>query len=739
MNTSTPRTKSQPSTNQTSSYAEADRLRFVEHIDVNACQYVASRTFDEFKVEFCTGDWKELDGEVIASDVRAYQRQVQAFCRKMVGQEGKNPTMYKYGKNRSSGRIYTEQFGVQRLSKPLRDMLVPTQLVDYDMVNCHPTLLLHLAKCHELPCHYLQEYVSDREATLAKADCTKKSVLVMVNKDYNRPSDNAWVIGFIAELKALKDGLFEQCKNKYPQTNPKNPISSCINKFLCDFENKILQMVVQKHLSEDDVCVPMFDGFMCEQAIDVAELNAATADMGVTWKVKDWEKATVPAEFEEVLKQKYGVVKKQFEADHFLVRKPTLYVRDGEFKTKQDFETSAMEYQYYDDKGKLKDLFPAWIRDKTKRAYDGMVCTPYNPKEQDPTPDNILNVAVPFKFSYIPKATRRDDALADFNYILEHTCCSEKTKVFMRNFFAHLLQYPNENPQVAPIIKGHLGGVGKDSIIKLFAALIGNFWVTSTDDMERVFSKFNSLLDHKLLVQLNEAEGSQGSKFIGKIKGHVTQTLNVIKEEHIKPRPQKNNARFVGNSNNLNPFPYDRRLCLIQTLVHKLIPKEWWAEFYADKLTDQHYLDSLGSDLLDIDLTQVNLMEPPDTTASLTKKSQKVLPIHTVLQKLADGEYDTTTHVRDLPKQEGCIGFTKTWLVEQVMSHCSDAPQKAAITKMVESWAVEYPQVVNLLGRPWVNGKQLRLITMDKDKMVSALKNSSRYVAKEDKEGYAFQ
>ena len=160
---------SKPSTNQTSNYADTDRLRFVEHIDVEACQYVASRTFDEFKDEFCTGDWKECNGEVIASDVRSYQRQVQAFCRKMAEQEGKNPTMYKYGKNRSSGRIYTEQFGVQRLSKPLRDMLVPIQLIDYDMVNCHPTLLLHLAKCYKFPCHYLQEYVSDREATLAKA------------------------------------------------------------------------------------------------------------------------------------------------------------------------------------------------------------------------------------------------------------------------------------------------------------------------------------------------------------------------------------------------------------------------------------------------------------------------------------------------------------------------------------------------------------------------------------------
>ena len=56
--------------NQTFEYAENDRLAFTELIDVKACKYVASRTFEQFKSEFCTGEWKTSEGEQIAQNVR---------------------------------------------------------------------------------------------------------------------------------------------------------------------------------------------------------------------------------------------------------------------------------------------------------------------------------------------------------------------------------------------------------------------------------------------------------------------------------------------------------------------------------------------------------------------------------------------------------------------------------------------------------------------------------------------
>jgi hypothetical protein len=276
-------------------------------------------------------------------------------------------------------------------------------------------------------------------------------------------------------------------------------------------------------------------------------------------------------------------------------------------------------------------------------------------------------------------------------------------------------------------------------VIKTATALVGDFYVTSTDDMERVFGHFNSLLDKKLIVQLNEAEGSQGSKFISKIKGHVTQDVNHIKEEHIKPRAQKNNVRFIVNSNNLNPIPEDRRTPIIQTRVDILISKEWWADYYTNKLTSQHFLNSLGSDLMDVDLSKVNIMCPPETAANKTKKMQKITPAHRLFQKLAEGVYDSSPGVHELVKLDDTIGIRKTWLVEELMKHSNEHYQhKEQAKKLVESWASEYPEVIDLHGKHYVNGTQMRLVTMRRQAMVNSLKNSDRYVPKDEEEDFQF-
>ena len=725
-------------------HVDTDRLKFSETIDVEACKYMLSLTAEQFKKDYCTGEWKECDGEKIASDVRVYRSEVQKFCNRMISKDGEHKPVYKYGKNRSSGRVYTEEFGIQRLSKPLRDLLVPEKLIDYDMVNCHPTLLLHLAKSYGLSHHYLEEYVTNRDAILDKSNNTKKSILVFMNLDKVRRTGNPWTDAFVGELKIIKSELYERVQKNYPSTNKKNPVSSCVNKLLCDQENKLLQTAIQHFLKEDDVCAPMFDGFMCTKDIHVDDLNKLSVDMGVTWKVKDWTKIAIPEDFDRKGAMSYESIKRQFEETHSVVKSPALWVVDGEFRTKQEFEFSALEYQYVDKMGKTKDLFPEWARDKNKKKYDTVVCTPYNPRQQDPTPDNVLNVASPFAFKYIEKEERNPTALADFKHILAHICCSEDTQVYMLNFFAQLLQFPGFNPMVAPLIKGHHGGVGKDSVFKTMKALLGIFWVASVDDMETVFGKFNSMLDHKLLVQLNEAEGGQGAKFINKIKGHVTADDNLIKEEHIKVRAQTNLVRYFVNSNNLNPIPYDRRLCIIQTLVHKLISREWWSDYYKNKLPDQHFLDSLGSELLDIDLTGFDITTPPETAGSRVKKSQKTLHVHVVFQKIAEGKSGAAGEVVKLTEPEGWVGFNKSWLVQQVantfMTAGDKPPTQKALYNMVDSWGLEYPQVLDIEPkRRYVEGVQRRLVAMDPIAMVKALKNDGRYTSPVEDVGYEFK
>ena len=55
--------------------------------------------------------------------------------------------------------------GMQSLYKPFRAAIArASQLTDWDIKNCHPTLLLQLCEHLGVPCNMLKKYVSDRDS-----------------------------------------------------------------------------------------------------------------------------------------------------------------------------------------------------------------------------------------------------------------------------------------------------------------------------------------------------------------------------------------------------------------------------------------------------------------------------------------------------------------------------------------------------------------------------------------------
>ena len=54
---------------------------------------------------------------------------------------------------------------MQPLYKPFRAAIARTlQLTDWDIRNCHPTLLLQLCEHLDVPCKMLKKYVADRDS-----------------------------------------------------------------------------------------------------------------------------------------------------------------------------------------------------------------------------------------------------------------------------------------------------------------------------------------------------------------------------------------------------------------------------------------------------------------------------------------------------------------------------------------------------------------------------------------------
>ena len=705
---------------------------YTETVDVDACKYIRSLSLTEFKSKFCTGGWKQEHGELNYTRVETYFSEVKKYCTMMINNDGESEVTYKFGKNRSDGRQYSEVFSIQRLSKPLRDIMLTEDYVDYDMKNAHPSIFLILAKKFEQPCHYLDEYVSNREAILDKTGLTKKDILVIINSDYTRPHKHVWVNAFVTEMKALKKHLYNNCS--YTQTNSKNPISSACTKQTCVIENENLMKAVMK----DTEAVLVFDGFLTKIPIDINQLNK-NAIPGIEWSVKPWTKTPIP-EYNDCPALTYIDTKTSFEEKCFIIEEPLMFNMNGKFIPEKDFKTRSRVFKYETQAldGKIKSLgiYDTWIADASHRSYSSVTSAPFNPLENDPTPDNIYNEAKEFGFEYVTPEVRDTRPIDDLKYIIEHLTATSEEATYILNFIADILQNPRRNPQVLIVFKGHAEGVGKDTINKILRKLLGTGYVASVGDMNAVFGSYNQVLDSKLVLQFNECESKQGHSLWNVIKDQVTADENTIKVKYLIDKIQPNYTRLFISSNNPNPVPGGRRPMICQTRINKIISKDWFKELYSKKLVDKHYIDSLGSHLLDIDLTDADVMNPPMTAVHKNKGESTIMPVHKFYQDICEGKHNTADGIRLLPDDK--LGCKPKWLLRAYRTFHESQ------TSRIEPPAKYKADIVNLnndyIGsggimqnqKPYINGKQVRCTVIDKLALIKSLKNGNRYTEEDD-------
>ena len=724
-------------------YAPPPSRTFHETVHVQAAKFVLSLTQSAFEERFIDTEFREWQCRTKA-DARGHFNAVRALCAALVESGGAHRPSYKYGRGSKCGRIYVDGVGgVQRVSLKLRDMLVTPDMVDHDMVNAHPTILLWVYQSLGLNAQFLKEYVNDRAAILAQTGKTKRDFLTMINKDYNKAKNEPeWVGGFIRELKTNKQAIHAIIADGYATANRTNPLSSVINKFLCDIENRLLQGAIDAFglaTGDDRKVVPMYDGFMTNQPVDLAALNAHTAELGVTWKVKAWTQAAVPA-FDERKGQDYASVKARFEEHFYTVRTPHMYFAYEVERTRTQFIDLAGTYQYVpapseaSPNGLMRPtpIFLRWLGDPYHREYERYDWQPFNPLEEDPTPPEVLNEAAPMAFSYIPAAERDATALPLFTQILEHLCPEEEARTYTLQWYAHIVQRPRENPQTVIVFKGHAGGVGKDTGFLTMTKLLGAHHTYNTADMDKIFGKNNPGLDKALLVNFNEARGKDGCRHFDAVKNLATQKSNVISNKYIADKTQPNYARLAFNSNNPSPIPPERRLVVNQTRVDEILPKEWFDAYY-EKLNDPRWVNSLGSELMDVDLSGFKVGRAPTTAAKQDKLLDCIKPVHQFLQKLAEGAYDSAAEVQEADGGRLAVPFQ--WLLSEYHLYLSGRakfpPDRASAKKDLEIWTTEYGRAITLRGVPRIGGKQVRRTTIDREVLIRSLKNGGRYTEKD--------
>lgn len=721
-----------------------DTCATVHHYDPDGINYIASMQQKDFIETFLTGSkWKESfeNGDTFSGDARKYAKAILSHAKKIKKQKYKLTIKYKYGKHSTSGRLYDDGFGTQILNKELRGYFLPDTYHDYDMSNAHPTLLLWLCKELNLSCERLDEYVGDREAVLQKSKSTKQSILTMINCDKHKKSSNDWVQAFCDELTRNKDKIVAIIANDYNSTEgSKHPLSSKMNKLLCDLENRCLHAGMQAVEADDDT-VLMFDGFMTSTELgdsEIDDMNTATELFGVKWCEKSWDKGIVPASYTEQADRSYEQMKAKWEEKHFMVEEPEhvqwAECEDGpEPITRSGSVDASRKYWYNNEDGKKTKFFDTWIEDETARTYRKVAYIPHSRHFPADVPDDVYNTAKPFAFDYISKEDRNPDALPMFKTLINNLSESPEGRDYTLYYLAHMVQKPLERPEVMLFFKSH-GGTGKDTLTNTAVAIFGQDHCETIDDMGVVFDRFNSVMANKLFITMNEVDGKQGTAYIEKLKNRLTSERIHITYKNKEPYKQDNFARFWGHSNNPNPIPLDtgvvRRLHANQVPADNLLCEEFFAKYYAC-LKDKHWVNSLASELCDYDLTQFNVRRPPKSSSLTSKLQDKIQPLHKFLQDICEGKHTLDVYTT-IPKKPDCIGidvasFNRAY--KERLQELFPSGWDAFMTdkKYISNVFGNYHSIFTPKVRKSVNGVQKCVHVIDPARMIIGMKNRREY------------
>ena len=226
-------------------------MNYTEKVDARACEWLIEKLDDpEYLAHYLHEDERTFTTKTVQSTLCQLKRN-----------DGVNKVLYKKKDKLNLLRDYGS--GIQCLPTAFRG-LICRDMQDVDIKNCHPTILYNLCERHDIPCHFLQEYVNQRDAVLESGRATKMEVIRSINKKQRLKTDKPWLKAFDAEMKQIQKLLWKLPEYEAFRTlatlNKSNPEGTFMSHLATSFEVKILHCVLETPLVE--VAVLMFDGFM---------------------------------------------------------------------------------------------------------------------------------------------------------------------------------------------------------------------------------------------------------------------------------------------------------------------------------------------------------------------------------------------------------------------------------------------------------------------------------------------
>ena len=539
------------------------------------------------------------------------------------------------------GRIYGEIGAGAYLDNNYRHNLYANYYHDIDMSNCHPNLLIQVAKKKEIEMLNLQKYVDHREEYIKEViEYYGQHDIVKVRRDI-KTEIIATLYGaeiptfkcLRAELNVLTDALKEEHSTLYQivkDRNRKNTNGAFLAYLAQTYERQCLDAMDSYYLNMnrqvDDLA---YDGLMVrklnpDEIFPQELLNGAEkfifekTGFNMKLEIKPMIQTIDPSKLESKIdkqKKQYASMKKDFEKNnaYYSINNSIIHIGHNSKMQIKTIEHIREEYGHLTViiDGKKKQFVDVWRKDENRRIIHSLVYK---------MPDDLL----PGEFSlfqgfdylkYDSDEKMYEDHIRVFEDLISAQCADEvPCKDHVLKTFAHMLQYPFIKNGIVTIFASPIEGTGKDTLMLIIKNIIGNAHTAHYTNTETFWDKHNTGMEGAILVYLEEACSNLNKQNEGALKAVITSDTLMMNPKGIKPYTVPNIGRFIQTTNeadSANTKQGSRRNNLLSPCDR--LKKRDWVSFYRDYVHNKSFIRNIGDYLMSIDLTGWNPSDFPES------------------------------------------------------------------------------------------------------------------------------
>lgn len=463
--------------------------------------------------------------------------------------------------------------------------------------------------------------------------------------------------------------IVEDKKAKRDNQLSYNKKGSIVSYYLQEYECRILECIFKYMVSKNLINLDKPDCVLCADGIMIPKdkyYNGLLNEIEEQIKIKfDFDLKLITKDMDEdyidildksitnndVYKH-YEFIKDKFEETHFKLMHPISYAEINNdcilLRNKSNF-SDAYNHKYYieekikRDGGKVSfetkshKFINRWMNDANIKIYNKMDFLPKMEVEE-----GIYNTFSGFNV----ENKKIDLSGCDINFedtkIYEHIkklCNNDNDTIkYFINTLAMKVQKPNKIIGTSIILKS-IEGCGKDSFFNFFGnKILGSKYYLNEDKINILFGQFNTLIENKLLVCINETSGSDTFTRMNCIKNAITREINVIEKKGIDPYENRNCILYIFFTNNEVVMKIDgneRRFICIECDSSIATDKTYFDALYAE-FNNDIYAKLFYDYLMKIDLSKFDFIKERPETNYYKSLREHNIPI---FLKFVESEY----------------------------------------------------------------------------------------------------